>query len=50
MVNKVEGGKEVGSWWVFKLKRLPDVSIDKSKARLGAQGFTQHCGIDFDKT
>jgi hypothetical protein len=50
VVDKVEGGKEVGSKWVFKVKRLADGSIDKFKARLVAQGFTQYPGFDFDKT
>jgi hypothetical protein len=39
-VDKVEGGKEVGSKRVFKVKRLANRSIDKFKARLIAQGFT----------
>lgn len=38
----------IGSKWVFKLKRHPDGSIDKYKARLVAQGFSQKPGIDFD--
>jgi predicted mannosyl-3-phosphoglycerate phosphatase (HAD superfamily) len=33
VMDKVEGGKEVGSKWVFKMKRLVDRSIDKFKAR-----------------
>jgi hypothetical protein len=50
MVNKVEGGKEVGSKWIFKVKRLADGSIDKFKAQLVAQNFTQRPSFDFDKT
>jgi hypothetical protein len=50
MVDKVEGGKKVGSKWVFKVKRLPDGSIDKFKARLVAQDVTQCLGFDFDET
>jgi hypothetical protein len=42
--------KVVGSKWVFKIKRGPDGSIQKHKARLVAQGFTQIEGIDFDET
>jgi hypothetical protein len=50
VVDKIEGEKEVGSKWVFKVKRLADRSIDKFKARLIAQGFTQRPGFDFDET
>jgi hypothetical protein len=32
VVDKIEGGKEVGSKWVFKVKRLADGSIDKFNA------------------
>jgi hypothetical protein len=44
IVDKIEEGKEVGSKWVFKVKRLADGSIDKFKAQLVAQGFTQSPG------
>jgi hypothetical protein len=50
VVDKVEGGKEVGSKWVFKLKRLANGSIDKFKAQLIAQDFTQCPGLDFTET
>jgi hypothetical protein len=50
VVDKVEGGKEVGSKWVFKVKRLADRSIDKFKAQRVAQGFTQRSDFDFDET
>jgi hypothetical protein len=50
VVDKVEGGKEVGSKWEFKVKRVVDRSINKFKARLVAQGFTQCPSFDFDKT
>jgi hypothetical protein len=46
----VEGGKKVGSKWVFKVKRLVDGSVDKFKARLVAQGFTQCLGFNLDET
>jgi hypothetical protein len=36
MVDKVDGGKEVGSKWEFKVKRLADGSINKFKAQLVA--------------
>jgi hypothetical protein len=50
VVDKVEGGKEVGKKWVFKVERLADGSINTFKARLIAQGFTQCPGFDFDET
>lgn len=45
-----EGRKEVGSRWVFALKRDGNGSIIKYKARLVAQGFSQVHGIDFNET
>jgi hypothetical protein len=50
VVGKVEGGKDVGSKWVFKMKRLAEGSINKLKGRHIAQRFTQYPGFDVDKT
>ena len=44
------GKMVVGSKWVFKLKKLPDGSIDCFKARVVARGFTQKAGIDFTES
>ncbi|KAL8155440.1 hypothetical protein AgCh_000725 [Apium graveolens] len=41
VTNFPRGCKPVGSKWVFKKKLKPDGSIDKYKARLVVQGFTQ---------
>jgi hypothetical protein len=50
MVDKVEVGKKVGGKWEFKMKRIVNGSIDKFKARLVVQGFTQYPGFGFDNT
>ena len=42
--------KLVGSKWVFKIKQNADGTIDKFKARLVAQGFSQREGIDYHET
>ena len=40
----------VGSKWVFRIKRNANGSIEKYKARLVAQGFTQKFGVDYFDT
>jgi hypothetical protein len=42
--------KIIGSKWVFRIKRRPTGEIQKYKARIIAQGFTQIEGIDYDET
>ena len=35
---------------VYKLKRKPDGTVDRYKARLVGKGYAQEKGIDFDET
>ena len=44
-----DGRKPVGCKWVFKKKLNPDGSVQKYKARLVAQGFSQVYGEDYDE-
>ena len=45
-----EGMKAIGCKWVFTLKRDAEGEIQRYKARLVAQGFSQKYGVDFDET
>ena len=49
LVPRPEGVNVVGNRWVYKVKRKGDGSIDKFKARLCAQGFTQTKGVDYSE-
>ena len=50
LVKLPKDRKAVGSKWVFKLKVGPDGLVQRYKARLVAQGFSQKHGFDYDET
>ena len=47
VVELPPGKAAIGSRWVFKLQRNPDGTVDRYKARLVAQGFSQRPGFDY---
>ena len=50
LVELPEHRKTVGSKWVFKVKVSTDGQVERHKARLVAQGYTQRYGFDYDET
>ncbi|GLU00649.1 hypothetical protein SLE2022_179980 [Rubroshorea leprosula] len=50
LVSPQSGANIVGSKWVYRIKQRADGSIERYKARLVAQGYTQQPGIDYDET
>ena len=50
IVPRPEGKSVVSSKWIFKIKHVADGSIEKSKARFIARGFSQKEGIDYEET
>ena len=49
-VDLPEGKRVVGNRWVFKVKLAADGSVERHKARLVAQGYTQQRGMDYKKS
>ena len=49
IVDLPEGRKTIGFKWVFKVKDLNCKNLQRYKARLCAQGFTQEAGVDYDE-
>ena len=50
LVPLPQGRKLVGSKWVFKIKENVDGSIERYKARIVAQGFSQKPHLDYTET
>nr|QBH67421.1 hypothetical protein UE_1355 [Ustilago esculenta] len=50
IVNAPDNANIIGCCWVFKVKWKGDGTINKYKARLVAQGYTQVHGIDYEET
>jgi len=50
LVKYPSKGKILDCRWTFKLKKNPDHSIARYKARLVIKGFRQQHGIDYDET
>ena len=50
LVPLPDGRKIVGSKWVYKVKVAADGTVERYKARLVAQGYSQKYGQDYDET
>lgn len=50
LVEAPKDQKIVDNRWVFRIKRNPDNSVDRYKARLVARGFSQTYGVDYTET
>ena len=50
LVPELVNSNVIGSKWIYRIKHKSDGSIERYKARLVAQGFTQQSSLDYKKT
>ncbi|GMJ03885.1 cysteine-rich RLK (RECEPTOR-like protein kinase) 8 [Hibiscus trionum] len=50
LVEKPTNKKVIGVKWVYRVKLNSDGSINKHKARLVVNGYSQEFGVDFTET
>ena len=50
LVEPPPGAHILTSKWVFTLKRKPDGTVERFKARLTVRGFAQKQGVDYEET
>ena len=50
LVELPPGRKTVQSKWAYKMKTGADGTVERYKARLVVQGYTQKYGMDYDET
>ena len=50
LVKLPKGRKAIGCKWIFKTKIDGEGNVERHKARLVAQGYTQKFGVDYDQT
>lgn len=50
LVQRPKEQRVIDNKWVFKVKKHPNGSIDRFKARLVVRGFHQQHGIDYEET
>jgi hypothetical protein len=50
LIDPPNGARLIQTRWVLRIKRKPDRSIDRFRARLVAKGYTQRAGYDYEET
>ncbi|GKD07890.1 copia protein [Tanacetum coccineum] len=49
LVDLLKGKRAIGTKWVYRNKKEERGIVVRNKARLGAQGYTQEEGIDYNE-